>query len=213
MFLYPPVRLSPYSAGSTYSASSLGLHSKYSVPISLSPSLLSVFLNGASPFGLNLVTVFITVFACAVPSVLKLAILFMIPTGPVFPFPSRYPFTRPSCIASARIAVKYLSTNGSARSRIAFGITRYTVSFFTSRSRVSKLAFSSPLMASVKSPHTAVPECSPTSHFFTFAGANFTRLRILLAFFTSSSVLSMISSGIMSICFAVIACFTSFSPS
>ena len=43
------------------------------------------------------------------------------------PSPERYPVTNPSCMASARTAVKYRSTNGSARSRIALGMTIYAV--------------------------------------------------------------------------------------
>ena len=116
VFLYPPVRDSPDRAGSTYCASSAGLHSKYNVPIVLVPFFERVFLTPASPFGLNFVIFVSADFADAVPLDVKESILFIIPTGPVLPSPFKYPFTIPSWIASARIAVKYLSTNGSAKS-------------------------------------------------------------------------------------------------
>ena len=58
---------------------------------------------------------------------------------------------------------------------------------------------SSPLTESVRAPHTAAPVCDATIHFLTLAGAMLTRLRIGDAFLTSSSVLSMISVGMISI--------------
>ena len=56
-----------------------------------------------------------------------------------------------------------------------------------------------PLTESVRAPHTAAPVCDATIHFLTLAGAMLTRLRIGDAFLTSSSVLSMISVGMISI--------------
>ena len=58
-----------------------------------------------------------------VPSVFVTFSCLKIPTGATFPSPSMNPFSSPSCIASARIAITYLSTYSKAKSAIAFGST------------------------------------------------------------------------------------------
>ena len=130
------------------------------------------------------------------------------PIGCSTPVPNKNAYSKPSFIVSAKIAVKYLSTNGFDKSLIALGITKYAVIFPNSIFNDSNATFNSPLTASVNFPQAYVPVLDADNHFFTSAGAKDTNDNKSLAFFTSTKVLSMIVVGIKSICFPSIACLT-----
>lgn len=213
IFLCPPIELSPCDTKSACSTSSLKLRDGCDIPVSLFPSLLDIFLAKTDPFKLGLIAIFVAIFTYTIPSILGLTVLFVVPAKPIFPFPSECPFAEPSYVTSTEVTMGCLSAGNDTESQVTFKVAECAIDFFASESEISGLTFDSPLVTSIGSPRATIPRYSPADRFFAFTKTGFAELEVLLTFFASSDILSVVSSKVVSVYFTIVTYFASFDPS